>query len=318
MGVDTDRAAQPGRSTVLDTGAVEDRQLKARHRALWASGDYPRVAAELIPDLGAELVRACGVTTGQRVLDVAAGSGNVAIPAAEAGARVTASDLTPELLEAGRCAAATRGVDLEWVEADAEALPFDTGTFDVVLSCVGAMFAPRHQSAADELVRVCRPGGTLGMINWTPEGFVGQLLAALSPFAPPPPPGAAPPPLWGDEEHVRALFGDRITNLDLRRQQVVLERPESPEAFRTYWRNNYGPTRAVYAFTAPDPDRIAGLDRAFLDVLTTWNRAGGDEPLRYEAEYLLVTARTRDSTGVRTATVDHRREPDPVNGDAKG
>ena len=138
-----------------------DRELKAKHRALWASGDYAAVAAELIPELGPELVRASGLRAGDRVLDVAAGSGNAAIPAAAAGGIVTASDLTPELFDAGRAIAAQRGVELEWVEADAEALPFADNGFDVVLSCVGVMFAPHHQEAADELIRVVRPGGTI-------------------------------------------------------------------------------------------------------------------------------------------------------------
>ena len=143
---------------VSSADPASDRELKAKHRALWASGDYPAVAAELIPELGPELVRAAGIKPGDRVLDVAAGSGNAAIPAAEAGATVTASDLTPELFDAGRSIAAQRGVDLEWVEADAEALPFADSSFDAVISCVGVMFAPHHQAAADELVRVVRPG----------------------------------------------------------------------------------------------------------------------------------------------------------------
>lgn len=253
---------------------------------MWASGDYAAAAAELIPDLGAELVRACGVTDGQRVLDVAAGTGNAAIPAAATGARVTASDLTPELLEVGKRAAAARGVELDWMEGDAEALPFEAGTFDVVLSCVGAMFAPRHQMTADELIRVTRAGGTIGMINWTPEGMIGNLLRTLAPFAPPPPPGAQPPPLWGSEEHVRTLFGDRVTGLDMRRRQVAFERgSEDPTGFREYWKRNYGPTIAVYEFNATDPDRVAALDAAFVEFLTDWDRGG-----RYEAEYLLVTA----------------------------
>ncbi len=176
------------------TGTVEaDRALKARHRAMWAQGDYPSVAAELISELGEKLVRAAGVGPGDRVLDVAAGSGNVAIPAALAGADVVASDLTPELLETGRRLARERGARLRWQEADAEALPFDDGAFDTVLSCVGVMFAPHHRRAATELVRVCRPGGTIGVLNWTPEGFIGQMLATLKPYAPPPPPGAQPP-----------------------------------------------------------------------------------------------------------------------------
>jgi ubiquinone/menaquinone biosynthesis C-methylase UbiE len=163
-----------------------DRQLKAKHRALWASGDYPAVAAELIPELGPRLVRVCEVRTGQRVLDVAAGSGNAAIPAAEAGATVTASDLTPELFDAGRAVAAERGAELDWVEADAEAMPFVDNSFDVVMSCVGAMFASHHQVTADEMIRVVRPGGTIAMINWTPEGFIGNLFATMKPYAPAP------------------------------------------------------------------------------------------------------------------------------------
>jgi SAM-dependent methyltransferase len=189
-----------------DMTTVEaDRELKAKHRALWASGDYPAVATELIGELGPELVRACAVKSGDRVLDVAAGSGNAAIPAAAAGAIVTASDLTPELFDAGRRIAGERRLALEWVEADAEAMPFADNSFDVVMSCVGAMFAPHHQATADELVRVVRPGGTIGMINWTPEGFIGNLFGTMKPYAPPPPPGASPAPLWGNEDHVRTV-----------------------------------------------------------------------------------------------------------------
>ncbi|MCP9979816.1 class I SAM-dependent methyltransferase [Actinomadura madurae] len=131
--------------------------LKTAHRRMWALGDYPELAAEVIPDLGRVLVQAAGVGPGERVLDVAAGAGNAAVAAALAGADVVASDLTPELLDAGRDAAARRGATLRWREADAEALPFAENEFDTVLSCVGVMFAPHHQAAADELVRVCRP-----------------------------------------------------------------------------------------------------------------------------------------------------------------
>src|SRR6478736_6293405 len=213
-----------------------DRQLKTKHRALWASGDYPAVAAELIPEFGPELVRACGVRAGDRVLDVAAGSGNAAIPAAEAGATVVASDLTPELFDAGRRIAAQRGVELEWAEADAEALPFADDGYDVVMSSVGVMFAPHHQAAADELIRVCRPGGTIGLINWTPQGFIGNLFKTMKPYAPPPPPGAAPPPLWRDEDQVSELFGDRVANLEMRRHEVTTDHSPSPLEFREYWK----------------------------------------------------------------------------------
>ena len=271
-------------------GATPDQQLKAKHRAMWASGDYAAVAAQLIPELGPTLVAACGIRPGQRVLDVAAGTGNAAIPAAAAGAHVVASDLTPELFTTGRQLAAASDVTLEWVEADAEALPFDTGEFDVVMSCVGVMFAPHHQQTADELVRVCRPGGTIGMINWTPGGFIGQLFRTMSPFAPPPPPGAQPPPRWGDPEHVRELFGDRVTNLRARTRTVVFDECSDPLEFREYWKRNYGPTIAVYKANAADPDRTAALDEAFLEFLTGPDRASAGTPARYEAEYLLVTA----------------------------
>lgn len=267
-----------------------EKTLKQKHRALWASGDYGAVAAELIPDLGPTLVTAAGITAGQRVLDVGAGTGNAAIPAAATGAEVVASDLTPELFVAGERIAAERGVEVTWVEADVEALPFETGEFDAVLSCVGAMFAPFHQVAADEMLRVCRPGGTISMINWTPQGFIGNLFATMKPFAPPPPAGAQPAPLWGSEEHVRTLFGDRVSELGFERRTTVFDHCADPTAFREYWKRNYGPTIAVYAANAADP---SALDAAFLAFLTDWNTAPAGQPARYEAEYLLVTARTR-------------------------
>jgi SAM-dependent methyltransferase len=268
-----------------------DRALKAKHRALWASGDYAAVAAELIPELGPELVRAAGVKPGARVLDVAAGSGNAAIPAAEAGAIVTASDLTPELFDVGRRVAAERGVDLEWVEADAEAMPFADNSFDVVMSSVGVMFAPHHQAAADELIRVCRTGGTIALINWTPEGFIGNLFATMKPYAPPPPPGASPAPLWGNEDHVRGLFGDRVADLTARRQTVRLDHCSDALDFREYWKRNYGPTIAAYRFNQDTPEQVDALDRDFLAFLTEWN-SDGDQTV-WDAEYLLVTATKR-------------------------
>jgi ubiquinone/menaquinone biosynthesis C-methylase UbiE len=270
-----------------------DRALKAKHRTLWASGDYPAVAKELIAALGPELVRACDVKAGDRVLDVAAGSGNAAIPAAVAGGIVTASDLTPELFDAGRRMAAEHGVEPEWVEADAEAMPFADNSFDVVMSCVGAMFAPHHQETADELVRVVRPDGTIGLINWTPGGFIGNLFATMKPYAPPTPPGASPPPLWGDEDHVRKLFGDRVTALTTRRQTVRMDHCATPEEFREYWKRNYGPTIAAYRFNADYPDRVEALDRDFLGFLTNWNQATELGKTAYDAEYLLVIATKR-------------------------
>ncbi|MGE0216339.1 class I SAM-dependent methyltransferase [Mycolicibacterium sp.] len=280
----------PHTATVGQSDAEADRQLKAKHRALWASGDYPAVAAELIPALGPRLVAACGIGPGQTVLDIAAGSGNAAIPAAAAGAVVTASDLTPELFDAGRANAAGQGVAVDWVEADAEALPFQDNSFDVVMSCVGAMFAPHHQVTADEIVRVVRPGGTIAMINWTPGGFIGNLFAIMKPYAPPPPPGASPPPLWGDPEHVRELFGERVTGLTTHRETVLMDHCASPLEFREYWKRNYGPTIAAYRFNQDDPERTAALDRDFLALVEKWNSATEPGRTAYHAEYLLVTA----------------------------
>src|SRR5215217_8149530 len=188
--------------------APPDAELKARHRAMWASGDYPSMVETWLLPLGPRLVDACAIGSGMRVLDVGAGTGNASIPAAERGASVVASDLAPELLEAGRRQTESRELQLEWVEADAENLPFEDASFDVVMSAIGAMFAPHHREAADELARVCRPGGTIGLLSWTPEGMVGALFRTMGPFAPPPPPGAQPPPLWGGEDHVRELLGD--------------------------------------------------------------------------------------------------------------
>ncbi|WP_327360339.1 class I SAM-dependent methyltransferase [Streptomyces sp. NBC_01296] len=262
-----------------------DRALKAKHRTMWALGDYPAVATRVVAALGPVLVEACGVKRGDRVLDIAAGSGNAALPAALAGGEVIASDLTPELLDVGRREAAARGVELRWQEADAEALPFADGAFDTVMSCVGVMFAPHHQASADELVRVCRPGGTIGLINWTPEGFIGQMFATMRPYAPPPPPGAQPPPLWGREEHVRTLLGDRVTGVEARRQTIRVDLFEKPQSFRQFFKATYGPTIAVYRNIADDPEKTAALDRALDELAGGALRDGA-----MEWEYLLVTA----------------------------
>ena len=277
--------------TALSDTVEADQALKAKHRAMWALGDYPSVAAEIIPDLGAVLVEACGVGPGARVLDVAAGSGNATIPAALTGASVVACDLTPELFDSGREQAARHGVEVEWQEADAEALPFADGEFDVVLSCVGVMFAPHHQATADELIRVCRPGGTIGLLSWTPEGFLGQMLATMKPYAPPPPPDAQPPPLWGDENHVRTLFGDRVTDVTARRDNVRVDRFDDPETFREYFKTHYGPTIVAYRGIAEDPDRIDALDRDLADLARRFDY--GTDTTVMDWEYLLLTARNR-------------------------
>jgi SAM-dependent methyltransferase len=260
-------------------------ELKAKHRALWALGDYPDVAENVIPDLGQVLVEACDVAAGDRVLDVAAGSGNASVPAALTGADVTASDLTPELLEAGRTRAEADGVSLTWEVGDAEALPYADASFDVVMSCVGVMFAPFHQVAAGELLRVAKPGARIGLVSWTPEGFIGRMFATMKPFAPPPPAGARPPPLWGDEKHVRDLLGDGVADLTAVRRMVRIDGFSTPEAFRDYFKATYGPTIAVYR--GLDEDRAAALDTDLVELARGFDE--GDGLMHWE--YLLVTAR---------------------------
>lgn len=275
---------------MIDTtdAAAADRALKARHATMWATGDYPAIARDLVQPLAPTLVQACRVGPGQRVLDVGAGTGNAAILAAAAGADVVASDLTPELLEAGRGVAEQRGVELVWQQGDAENLPFGDAEFDTVMSCIGVMFAPHHQASADELVRVCRPGGTIGLASWTPTGFIGQMFATMKPFAPPPPPGAQPPPLWGDEEHVRSLFGDTVTDVSAVTHQLTVDRFGKPGEFRDLFKTAYGPSIATYKHISDDPDRVVALDQE-LEALAA--RFMADSVMSWE--YLVFTARKK-------------------------
>lgn len=273
--------------TIADAEA--DRALKARHSAMWSLGDYPAVTRDLITEFGPLLVDATGIRQGHRVLDVAAGTGNVAIRAAQAGADVIASDLTPALVDEGRRLTEEAGADLRWEVADAEHLPYDDAVFDVVTSSVGVMFAPHHQQAADELIRVCRPGGTIGLISWTPEGFIGQMFAAMKPFAPPPPPGARPPPLWGSRAHLEELFGDRVSSLETEVRGVRI-RFASGEEFLDYFKDKYGPTIAVYRSLAGDPERTAELDRVLADL---GDGFVSDDTMTWD--YLLAVARRAES-----------------------
>ena len=277
--------------TVQDDVREDDRALKARHRAMWALGDYPTVASEVIPTLGQVLVDACDIGPGDRVLDVAAGSGNVAIPAALAGAAVVANDLTPELLQAGDALARRRGLDIRWEAGDAEALPYADGEFDAVVSCVGVMFAPDHRAAAGELLRVCRPGGRIGLVTWTPEGFIGQMFATMRPHVPPPPPGTQPPPLWGREEHVLGLLGERAVEVRVERRELEVDRFATPEEFREFFKANYGPTVAAYRSLAGDQERVAALDHDLAELARRHGLGEGATTMGWE--YLLLTARKR-------------------------
>ncbi|GAA2981584.1 SAM-dependent methyltransferase [Microbacterium terrae] len=276
-------------TTATITATDEDRALKAKHAAMWAAGDYPAVADEVVHPLGGILVEALDVQPGRRVLDVAAGTGTSAIPSARRGADVVATDLTPELLEVGRAKAAAEGLELTWQTADAEALPFADAEFDVVMSSIGVMFAPHHRLAADELLRVCRPGGSIGVLSWTPGGFIGTLFATMKPYAPAAPPGASPAPLWGSVEHVRDLFGDRVDELVAHQQVLVVDRFPNGAAFRDFFKATYGPTIAVYRHIGDDPDQVAALD-ADLAALGDRYLDGG----AMSWEYLLVTAKRRE------------------------
>lgn len=270
----------------MTTTDTADTELKARHRSMWASGDYPRMVDTFLLPLGPRLVDACPIGAGTRVLDVAAGTGNASIPAAQRGASVTASDLTPELLEAGKARPEAAGLDITWVPADAEHLPFDDASYDVVMSSIGVMFAPHHQAAADELVRVCRPGGTIGLLSWTPEGMLGQLFATMKPFAAPPPPGASPPPLWGSEEHLRELFGGRVELHTATRDTLEITAFREARDYGEHFKSFYGPAIAVRANAARE-GREAEFDAAIDAFCDTWDR-GTPGAARFEKEFLIA------------------------------
>lgn len=280
------------RQALNTESAAADLTLKAAHRAMWALGDYHTFATSTVWALGPVLVDACRIDRGQRVLDVAAGTGNVAIRAAMTGAEVSALDLTPEHFDAGRRAARAAGVEVEWIEGDAEALPFDDGEFDVVTSCFGAMFVPDQPRVAGELLRVCRAGGTIGLISFTPEGTGGEFFRLLAPYAPPPPPGAPSPLMWGDENHVRRLFGSRVEALEMTRREYVESAP-GPDAYLDLFKRTFGPMVAIQASLADQPERAAALDRAFLEFVGRANRGTPGGPVEIPYEYLLVVARTR-------------------------
>jgi 2-polyprenyl-6-hydroxyphenyl methylase/3-demethylubiquinone-9 3-methyltransferase len=281
-------------ATLGTDAADEDRKLKARQRELWALGDYHRVATDLLWEFGRELVEACGIHAGQRVLDVAAGTGNVAIRAAERGAQVVASDLTPENFDAGRHEARAHGVKLEWVEADAEALPFDEGEFDVVTSSVGAIFAPHHQIVADQLLRVCRPGGTIGMIAIASTGLTRDVLEIIERYSPPSPPDTQSPLPWGNEAYVRGLFGDRVQSLEATEKTLLVDGFADPVDLYRFMKANHPLVVGLYEQLADEPGRVANLDRDLAAAATRWNRNGPLSPAIYEVQYLLIVARKRD------------------------
>jgi SAM-dependent methyltransferase len=271
-------------TTTTDAVQPDLAAVKQRQQQTWASADYAAVAALIVP-MAEGLAQNAGLRAGDRVLDVATGSGNAALAAARCGCEVTGIDYVPALLERARARAAAEGLEIEFAEGDAEHLAFPDASFDAVLSCLGVMFTPDQEQAAAELVRVCRPGGTIGLVNWTPAGFIGQLLRTVGKHVPPPA-GVRPPPQWGTEERLRELLGDAVSRLDIQRRTFVF-RFRSPDAFATFFRDNYGPVHK--AFGALDE---AGRER-FYDDLTALAREHDREAgpsVAMPAEYLEVVA----------------------------
>jgi SAM-dependent methyltransferase len=255
-------------------------RIKQGARATWAAGDFPAVARLTLWEVGPRIVEAAGVTDGDEVLDVACGTGNAAIRAAQAGGRVTGVDLTPELFDAGRSEAAAAGVQLEWVQGDAEDLPFTDESFDVALSTFGCMFAPRHRLAAAEIARVLRPGGRIGITAWTPEGEMGSFFRTVGAYMPPPPPIAQPPVLWGSEPHVRELFDGSGIELEFRRETVAPAQFDSTDEAIDYLCERFGPM-----IMAREMLTAAGRwDDLRAELTTLYER---DEPL----EYLVILGR---------------------------
>lgn len=267
---------------------TEDNTAAAAHRAMWAMGDYALMAEQVMAPIGPALVAASGIGEGDRVLDVAAGSGNISIPAAMTGASVVSTDLTPELLRRSQLRAAEHVVRLEWREADAQALPFDDDEFDAVISGIGVMFAPGHRVAADELIRVCRPGGTIALANWTPEGFFGQLLALIRPYRPTLAPGVPPAALWGRDDYVGGLFGARVSRIATRRCMLRVDTFDRAEAVRDYFKNHYGPTIDAYRAIGADRVLAATLDSQLVELA---GRHLSEGVMHWE--YLLVIAEKR-------------------------
>ncbi len=268
-----------------DTPSREDQTLAATHRAMWALGDYALMAEEIMAPLSPILIAATGIGPGVRVLDVAAGSGNISLPAAQTGASVVSTDLTPELLQRSKARAAELGLTLDYREANAQSLPFGDDEFDVVMSAIGVMFAPDHQRAARELVRVCRPGGTIGVISWTHEGFFGRMLSTLRPYRPSLSAALPPSALWGREAYAGGLLGEQVTTVTTLRGLLDVDRFGTAEAVHDYFKAHYGPT--IEAFTHIGNNRVlaAELDTQLTELADDYLSNG-----IMEWEYLLVTA----------------------------
>ena len=263
--------------------------MKEQARATWAAGDFDAIA-EFIWEAGGVAAEAAGCGASDRVLDIAAGSGNAAVQAAQRGADVVASDLTPELFEAGRRRAQAAGVELEWVEADAEDLPFEDASFDVALSTFGIMFAPRQSVAAAEMARVVKPGGRIALCSWQPTGFVGEMFATIAGFLKPPPPVEGPPVRWGTEEGAHALLDDAF---DITcESRTLYQQFDGPiDEMTDYFMARFGPM--VMARRALEPQgRWDEFLATYRELTRKWNEAE-DGKAALPAAYLLVTGTRR-------------------------
>jgi SAM-dependent methyltransferase len=270
----------------MESGATSElAALKTRLRATWIAGDFGQIAKYYTGD-AAEFIERLNLKPGMKVLDVACGTGNLALPAARAGATVTGVDLAPNLVEQARENAKREGLSVQFDEGDAEALPYDDASFDAVVTMFGAMFAPRPELVAAELKRVCRPGGFIAMANWTPSGFVGQMFKTMSSHVPPPP-GMPSPVLWGVGETVRERLGEGISKLDMKPQILKFAYPFSPAETVEHFRLYYGPTQK--AFGTLDETKQAAL-RKDLEQLWTASNQATDGTTLVDSEFLEIIA----------------------------
>jgi ubiquinone/menaquinone biosynthesis C-methylase UbiE len=279
--VNTNHFAAEG--TGASTAPAPDLEaVKARQRATWASGDFGIIGITL-QIVGESLCEAVDLRAGSKVLDVAAGNGNCSLAAARRFCEVTSTDYVPALLEDGRRRAEGDRLTITFQEADAEALPFEDGSFDVVLSSFGVMFAPNHVKSANEMLRVCRSGGRIGLANWTPRGFIGRLFGVVGRHVPPPA-GLTPPARWGAEEHLETLFRASASDIRVTPREFHF-RYRSPEHWIDVFRTWYGPVHK--AFAALEPEGQAQLEKDLLGLIAEFNRSG-DATMVAPGEYLEV------------------------------
>jgi SAM-dependent methyltransferase len=271
---------------MVDTAMSPDMDtIKAKMRSTWIAGDFGEIA-KIIEKGGEEFVQRLGVKQGERVLDVACGTGNLAIPAAKAGADVTGLDIAPNLVEQARERAAAEGLNARFDEGDAEALPYDDGSFDTVMTMFGAMFAPRPDVTAKELIRVSRSGGRIAMANWTAEAFTGLMFKTSAKHFPPPP-GIPSPVLWGDEDTVRSRLSEGIKDLQMTRRPIIFKFPFDPAGVVEHFRQFFGPTKVAFDNLAPDAQDAmrSDLEKIWID-----NNRATDGSTEVESEYLEVIA----------------------------